>query len=56
MLSIKKRIERLESSASDDALKIIIVEEGEEQAAALERLGLSDARRVVCLTPLDALL
>ena len=29
---------------------------GEEQAAALERLGLSDARRVVYLTPLDALL
>lgn len=56
MLTIEKRIERLEASASDDALKIIIVENDETQAAALERLGLSDARRVVYLTPLDALL
>ena len=56
MLSIEKRIAALEASASDDALKIVIVEDGDTQAEALERLGLSDARRVVCLTPLDALL
>lgn len=56
MTTTIKRLERLETSASDTALKIIIVEDGETEAAALERLGLSDARRVVYLTPLDALL
>lgn len=56
MLTIEKRIAALEASASDDAMKIIIVEDGETQVAALERLGLGDARRVVYLTPLDALL
>ena len=53
MLNIEKRIAALESSA-DDGLTVVIVEDGETQAAALERLGLSDARRVVYLTPLDA--
>lgn len=55
MLTIEKRIAALEASA-DDGLRVVIVEDGETQADALERLGLSDARRVVYLTPLDALL
>lgn len=55
MLNIERRIAALESSA-DDGLTVVIVEEGETQSAALERLGLRDARRVVFLTPLDALL
>lgn len=56
MQAIERRIAALEDSASDRALKVVIVEEGETQSAALERLGLSDARRVVYLTPLDALI
>lgn len=55
MLNIEKRIAALESSA-DDGLTVVIVEDGETQSAALERLGLGEARRVVYLTPLDALL
>ena len=55
-MNIEKRIAALESSASDTALKIIMVEDGETQAAALERLGLPPDARVVCLTPLDWLL
>jgi hypothetical protein len=51
MRTTEKRIAALESSA-DDGLRVVIVEDGETQAAALERLGLSDDRRVVYLTPL----
>jgi len=54
-MNIERRI-ALESSASDTALKIIIVEDGETQAAALERLKLPPGARVVYLTPLDWLL
>lgn len=57
MTSTIKRLERLESSASDTGLKIVIVEDGETQAEALKRVGLPpDARGVLYLTPLDALL
>ncbi len=55
MLNIERRIAALESSASA-GLHIVIVEDGETQAEALERLGLPPNARVVCLTPLDWLL
>ena len=51
MRTTEKRIAALESSA-DDGLRVVIVEDGETQAAALERLGLRNDRRVVYLTPL----
>ena len=55
MLNTERRIAALEASASDDSMKIIIVEDGETQAAALHRVGLMPhALRVVCVTPLDA--
>jgi hypothetical protein len=54
MLTIEKRIAALESSASDTALKIIIVEDGETQDQALKRLGLPpDARDVIWGVPMD---
>ena len=54
MLNIERRIAALEASTSDDGVKIIIVENGETQADALERVGLmAGALRVVCVTPLD---
>jgi hypothetical protein len=57
MQSIERRIEALENSASDDSIKIIIVEDGETQAAALKRAGYQpDALGVLYGTPLDALL
>jgi hypothetical protein len=57
MQAIEKRIAALELSASDTALKIVIVEDGETQAQALKRVGLPpDARGVVFGTPLDELL
>lgn len=57
MKTTERRIAALESSASDTGLKIVIVENGETQAQALERVGLPlDARGVLYLTPLDALL
>ncbi|MBP9061167.1 MAG: hypothetical protein KBF98_12735 [Rhodoferax sp.] len=57
MQTIERRVAALESSASDDTLKIIIVEDGETQADALKRVGLPpDARGVVFGTPLDELL
>ena len=55
MLNIEKRIAALESSA-DSGLTVVIVEDGETQAAALERLRLPPDARVVYLTPLDWLL
>ena len=55
MLNTERRIAALEASASDNSLKIIIVEDGETQAAALQRVGLMPgALCVVCVTPLDA--
>lgn len=55
MLNTERRIAALEASASDDSMKIILVEDGETQADALKRAGLMlDALRVVCVTPLDA--
>ena len=57
MLTIERRIAALEASASDDSLKIIIVEDGETQAEALSRAGYqSGAKGVLYVTPLDALL
>ena len=55
MLNTERRIAALEASTSDDGLKIVIVEDSETQAAALQRVGLmAGALRVVCVTPLDA--
>lgn len=55
MQSIERRVAALETSAIDGRLRIIIVLEGETQAEALVRIGLSpDALRVVCVTPVDA--
>ena len=56
MLNIERRIAALESSASDTGLKIIVVEDGEAQAAALVRLGMSPEVRAVYLSELDALI
>ena len=57
MLNTERRIAALEASASDDIMKIIVVEDGETQADALKRAGLAlGALRVVCVTPLDAML
>ena len=54
MLNTERRIAALEVSASDDGVKIVIVEAGETQADALKRMGLApSALRVVCVTPLD---
>lgn len=55
MLTLERRVAALESSASDGSMKIIIVEDGETQADALKREGVTHGPlRVVCLTPLDA--
>ena len=57
MLSIERRLTALESKASDDTMKIIIVEDGQTQAYALSRAGYRpDALGVLYGTPLDALL
>jgi uncharacterized protein (UPF0218 family) len=57
MQTTEKRIAALEQSASDDGVKIVIVEDGETQAAALLRAGLPpNARGVVYGSPLDAML
>jgi hypothetical protein len=57
MLTTEKRIAALESSASDNGIKIVIVEDGETQAQALERAGMRpDARGVIWATPMDAAL
>lgn len=57
MLTIERRIAALEDSASDDSIKIIIVEDGETQAAELSRAGYQNgALGVLYGTPLDALL
>jgi len=57
MLNIEKRIAALESSASDDAIKIVIVDDGETQADALRRTGCSaGVLGVVFITQIDAML
>ena len=57
MLNTEKRIAALETSASDDSMKIIMLKDGETQAAALKRSGyLPDALGVLYCTPLDALI
>lgn len=54
MLNTERRIAALETSASDDNLKIVIVEDGETPAEAFRRVGLEpDALRVMCVTRLD---
>jgi len=55
MSNTERRIAALEAGATDDTLNVVIVEDGETQADALQRAGLSpDARRVLYLSPLDA--
>ena len=55
MQNTEKRIAALEASADDGTMKIIIIQDGETQADALNRLGLPPgAMRVVYGTPLDA--
>ncbi len=57
MLTTEKRITALEQDANDDSVKIVIVEDGETQTAALLRAGLPpDARGVVYGSPLDVTL
>ena len=57
MLNTERRIAALEASASDNNMKIIILEDGETQTAALQRMGLMPgALRMVYCTPLDAML
>ena len=55
MLQIERRIAALENSASDKALKVVVVLDGETQADALKRVGLLEDRRVLFVTPLDEL-
>lgn len=53
MQTTEKRIAALESDASDNRIKIVIVYPGETQADALKRVGLPpDVRGVVWGTPL----
>ena len=55
MLNTERRIAALEAGASDDSMRIIAVEDGETQSAALKRVGLLlGALRVVFVTSLDA--
>jgi len=51
-MNIERRIAALESSVTT-GIHVVIVEDGETQAAALERLGLSETCRVVYARPLD---
>ncbi len=57
MLNTEKRIEALEHGASDDAVIVVIVEDGETRADVLKRVGLPpDARGVVWGAPNDVML
>ena len=54
-MTLATRIERLESKLTrNDAIKIVVVLDGETNASALDRVGLPpNARGVVFATPLD---
>lgn len=54
-MKLQTRIAALESRAGA-GLHIVVVEDGETPAAALERLGMPPDARVVYCTPLDTLL
>ena len=55
MLNIERRLAALEARTSDDGVKIVILNDGDTQANALKRVGLTlRAPRVVCVAPLDA--
>ena len=57
MRNTEKRVAALEASALDDTMKVIIIQDGETQAEASERFGLS--RNTLCVVfgmSLDALL
>lgn len=57
MLNTERRIAALEASASNDTMKIIIVQDSETPADAVKRSGHPpDALGVLYCTPLDALL
>ncbi len=53
MLGLERRVTALEDSASDKALKVVIVLAGESQAAALVRVGLPPDTRAVYMSELD---
>ena len=54
MLNTERRIAALEAGASDDSMRIIAVEDGETQSAALKRVGIHlCALRIVFITSLD---
>ncbi len=53
MLQVEKRIAALENSASDLALKIVLLVDGETEADALRRAGLPQDARAVLITSLD---
>lgn len=56
MQAIERRIAALEDSASDRALKVVVVLDGESPADALKRLGLPPDVVAVYLSELDALI
>ena len=57
MPNTEKRIAALEACASDNSLKIIVVEDGEAPTDALTSAGLQfDARGVLWCTPMDAMI
>ena len=51
MLNLEKRIAALESSASDDTLKIILVEVGEssDDARLREGISMNDPRKAIVI-------
>ncbi len=53
MLQIEKRLAKLENSASDLALKIVLLLDGETEADALRRAGLPQDARAVFINRLD---
>lgn len=56
MMTTERCIAALESSASDNGIKIVIVEDGETQAQALKRVGLPPHARPVYLAKVDKLI
>ena len=53
MQTTKNRIAALESCATDKALKLVVVMDGETPADALKRLGLPPDARALFLKELD---